>query len=560
MRKAPKLQRRRSAYYFRYRLPADIARLLGISEIVRSLGTVLSSEALHHHILITYRVEGLIRVLRRLGAQEQAEVASLFRDWFENELEKDFKRRAEAQVRPMMYVGPRSPLERLSKMIDEQFGWPIASTELTARRTAASIAADAGRVLSNEQLNQLAILVAHGLDELKNKIARQRDSGDFSDSVGDRVVRAALQSRAGSAHAPLSDTLDVQGLAAVMDSFLEEVGPALQIKTKLDYMHTFQLARDLFGATADIRSVTIKDAREFKRLLLKYPSNATKKYPGHDFRAAVEHGSRDNAPTLSAKSINKKLSNLNSLFSWAKDNGHLHENPFARLAVPDQVSAKSKRDPFSSDQIAAIFSNGVFRPAVSPAVIHDPCSREAEEYWVTLIGYYTGMRLGEIAQLVVADVRQQHGVWIFEIHDRGNRRLKTGESKRRVPVHSDLLRLGLLDHVHRCKVSGHSAMFPNLTPASDGYESSAYSKRFSRQLVRTGVKTDRRVSFHSFRHTMKDMLRAAGVAETVQRELLGHEDGSAAAQYGRGYSLDHLRQELERIEVHPVLTTRTAAS
>jgi integrase len=550
MRQAPKLQRRRSGFYFRYKLPADIAALLGKTEIVRSLNTKLKVDAVRHHLMVTYRVDGAIRMTRELQAQDRAEVEAIFRKWFEAELESDFVRRMEVQRRPVLAIRSETPLSRTIETVKRLIG-PVPA-DVEAQRTARSFATSAGVTLTPEQLNHLASLVLHGLNELKMNIGPRRAAGDYSDIIKDGSVKAALHSPARSeVAASVVTSPSGDCLGTIMEEFLAEIGPSLQVKTKLDYEHSFQLARDLFGGERDPATITIKEAREFKQLLLKYPSNATKKYPGQDFKTAVESGSRDNAPVLAPKSINKKLSNLNSLFAWAKDNGYVEANVFTRLAVPDKISAKSKRDPFTSEQINAIFSNGVF--SAGRTAPFDACSRDAEDFWVTLIGYFTGMRLGEIAQLGTADIRQEHGVWIFDVHNRGERRLKTEVSRRRVPVHSELVRLGLLAHRDGVEARGHSALFPNLLPASDGYQSSAYSKRFAIFLKRIGVKVDRRVSFHSLRHTMKDMLRAAGVGETVQRELMGHENGSAAAQYGRGYSLVQLKQELERIEVHPTV-------
>ena len=483
-----KLQKRKSGYYFRYKLPSDIAAKVGKREIVRSLRTSLTHEALHHHLKLLAEVEGAIRMMR-LGVINGGRM-----HWL----------------------------------------WGKPST-------VGEVADAAGTVFSSEQLSQLSELIRSCLS-----------GSSAQPAAGLQLISPA--SRAGSTH-PQSVEVSSSGapLSIVMDEFLREIAPSLQAKTKLDYEHSFALARDLFGAQRSIDTISTKDAREFKALLLGYPSNATKKYPQLGFRAAVNRGQADQADVLAPKSINKKLSNLSNLFTWAKDNGYLTNNIFSRLGVPDKVAAKSKRDSFTAEQLGVIFTSEVFASVADRARL-DNGSQAIDDFWITLIGYFTGMRLGEIAQLSVADVRQEHGVWVFEIHDRGDNRLKTANSKRRVPIHRELLRLGLIQYRDAISVGGNKELFPRVTPASDGYESSAYSKRFSRFLKRIGIKVDRRLSFHSFRHTMKDMLRSAGVEESVQRELLGHEDGSAAAQYGRGYSMGQLKEQLERVELCPSIS------
>jgi integrase len=83
---------------------------------------------------------------------------------------------------------------------------------------------------------------------------------------------------------------------------------------------------------------------------------------------------------------------------------------------------------------------------------------------------------------------------------------------------------------------------------SDGYESSAFSKRFGRYLERCGVKTNKRLVFHSFRHTIKDLLRESSVDRSVQDAICGHDDGSVQASYGAGYSPKRLHEELHKIK------------
>jgi integrase len=51
---------------------------------------------------------------------------------------------------------------------------------------------------------------------------------------------------------------------------------------------------------------------------------------------------------------------------------------------------------------------------------------------------------------------------------------------------------------------------------------------------------------HSLRHSMKDLLRDAGVAEEVSKVLLGHGSRSISDQYGQGFSLQRLKEALAK--------------
>jgi hypothetical protein len=65
------------------------------------------------------------------------------------------------------------------------------------------------------------------------------------------------------------------------------------------------------------------------------------------------------------------------------------------------------------------------------------------------------------------------------------------------------------------------------------------------------VKIDQRLTFHSFRHTIKDLMREAGVDRSLQDAICGHDDGSVQAGYGRGYSAAALSKALHAV-VFPV--------
>src|SRR5450759_1658268 len=51
---------------------------------------------------------------------------------------------------------------------------------------------------------------------------------------------------------------------------------------------------------------------------------------------------------------------------------------------------------------------------------------------------------------------------------------------------------------------------------------------------------------HSLRHSMKDLLRDAGISEEVSKQLLGHGSRSISDQYGSGFTLPGLRKMRRR--------------
>src|SRR5439155_21350008 len=118
----------------------------------------------------------------------------------------------------------------------------------------------------------------------------------------------------------------------------------------------------------------------------------------------------------------------------------------------------------------------------------------------------------EVAQLAVGDIRDQGAngstVTVLDIHNGGNNALKNASSARLVPIHSELVRAGLLRY--RDALPKGSPLFPGLERrASKGGKIGArLGELFRDKLVQLGLKRDR-LCFHSFRHTVAGRLEAA---------------------------------------------------
>jgi integrase len=87
-----------------------------------------------------------------------------------------------------------------------------------------------------------------------------------------------------------------------------------------------------------------------------------------------------------------------------------------------------------------------------------------------------------------------------------------------------LIQLGLLDYVNNQRTQNSDRLFPELEPVR-GKLGHAPSKWFSRYRIKMGI-TDPKKTFHSFRHTMIDDLRDAGVQDSLIKRIAGHEDSA----------------------------------
>lgn len=149
--------------------------------------------------------------------------------------------------------------------------------------------------------------------------------------------------------------------------------------------------------------------------------------------------------------------------------------------------------------------------------------------WGALIGLYTGARVSEVAQIFLRDFIDIGGVKCVRItNDSDGQSVKTENSKRLVPLHPDLLKLGLWDRVLSLRAQGHVRLFPDMRINSKSGAGNAISKSFSYYLASLGIKPRRAagiVGFHSLRKSVVQMLQGSTMPAERRRAVVGHEQG-----------------------------------
>jgi integrase len=218
------------------------------------------------------------------------------------------------------------------------------------------------------------------------------------------------------------------------------------------------------------------------------------------------------------------------------------ENPFDGMKA--QAAGESYQA-FTEIELRTLFA--ALPREVKPAK-HSP---ETALPWVALIAAYSGARLEEIAQLAAKDIREQQAngatITVIDIHNGGNNALKNKASARLIPVHSALVRAGLLDYVKALPKGG--PLFPGLVrrESKGGKIGARLGELFRKRLLALGLKREG-ICFHSFRHTVAGKLEQAGVAQTDAARVLGHAiEGMSYGVYSTGPGLKRLAAVVEEI-------------
>jgi integrase len=331
-----------------------------------------------------------------------------------------------------------------------------------------------------------------------------------------------------------------EGIRDHFDAYLREQKAHVTVNAVKDHRATIRAFVELNG-DRPATDYTKDHMRAFKRALKQCPKNATKLYPGKKLPEVLRLAQEDGKPKLSVSSINSKLSIMSAFGQWLEENlaGVEAEN-FKTSLLPR--TNRQSMPPFTLEQMKAILNAYAFTGAESSRNYSRPGDFKFRDwhFWISLIAAFTGARLNEVAQLRVEDVRQEEGIWLFDITDEAeNASLKTKESKRRIPVHPQLIELGLLQYRDHAVAKSWTWLFQPIKPDFNGRRSTQAGRWFRKFLARIGVKGDELGGAHRFRHTLADRLRAAGVDDYDIGLVLGHKVDVArmTSQYGRTVSM-----------------------
>ncbi|HEY0411693.1 MAG TPA: tyrosine-type recombinase/integrase [Allosphingosinicella sp.] len=153
-----------------------------------------------------------------------------------------------------------------------------------------------------------------------------------------------------------------------------------------------------------------------------------------------------------------------------------------------------------------------------PAIVHDAF------YWVPLLVYYTGARREENCKLRPDDFRELHGVHYIQMDYTETGRLKNEGSIRAVPLHRELIRLGIFEFVEECRRRGQVVLFPELRPKETNktqkFGDVFYKRCWVNIRKRGGLSP--KADIHGARHRFTTDLKNQRVASEFRGDLIGH--------------------------------------
>ncbi|MGK0376779.1 MAG: integrase [Patiriisocius sp.] len=236
---------------------------------------------------------------------------------------------------------------------------------------------------------------------------------------------------------------------------------------------------------------------------------------------------------------------IRQFFKWSVQIEYSKNNPFdgLKLGQKPTTAPHEQRSRWSQADINTLFS------FLYKNVIEKKSKYALTNYYVALISLFAGLRTSEACQLKVQSIKKVDDIYIFEINDVDeNTKLKTLNAYRSIPIHSNLIKLGLLEYVNERKNIGKTILFDDIPFGDYNDWSKPVGSRFYRIFKKLIFIDNKKPTLYGLRHTFIDELQQQEVAENVVAELAGHtKRGITFGRYGKRLNLKLLKEKVELI-------------
>ncbi|MCA0996296.1 tyrosine-type recombinase/integrase [Alloyangia pacifica] len=376
----------------------------------------------------------------------------------------------------------------------------------------------------------------------------ERDRGDYAGLPRDPLLTMPdLLPNSSSAKAPEGAGMTLSEALSAFHKERTAGGSTLAPKTMEEHKNAVRMFNEFMGGEVAVRLITKRNVIDYKQALLETPNRYTMRFPGLTLPRAIKANAKLAEPfaTLAPKTINMKwLSHLSSVLQWASNNGHIEINPAHGIRVDTGSSVHKEPSylPFDREELKQIFGHAMFA---------EPEKYELRQ-WATLVMLYTGVRnSSEMSRMNLENIYEEQGVPVFYLAEAS----KNQRSKRLVPIHNDLIKLGLFDYIKTLRAKGETRLFPDWEP------SDKVNNWFNVTFLRRTLKiSSRQKVFYSFRHTLSTELARSGCPRELSKMITGHANQEVASVYIHASPVTLMAEALNRVSFGlPIKALKTVA-
>lgn len=408
--RAQHLQRRSGIFHLRVRVPDDIRSLVGLTELRRSLRTYQPARARVLAAVYAARVFEVFNVIRTKELSKD-QVRGLICNLFEQ-----MKREVEGTASGRFTDWERNEQLYCSSEIAVAVGEQRAlgayerEVQITAERALRPLAV------------RLSELAPSSKDDLLDGAARALVERErmYQLRLNDRLVSFAPKDPLFTGlpeHLVAPVAIDLgPTLGEAIDTYLAAKKKSWTQKTYTIRVRYLGYLRQHFGDDRSLASIKAADVREFRDAIARLRKNN-----GKAVRQTFLQKQTDNLDhRIGDSTVALIFVPTQAFFRWCvSDQGYLDTNPAGNIRVAIAKSAKGKRSrrPFTAKELQRLFVAPVFTGCASAKrrFMSGSCKVQDAYYWVPILGFYTGARLGELVQLHLADVTCEDGVALLRI-------------------------------------------------------------------------------------------------------------------------------------------------
>ena len=223
------------------------------------------------------------------------------------------------------------------------------------------------------------------------------------------------------------------------------------------------------------------------------------------------------AKGMAGSSVSRVISSIRAVMNFAISEHALDlKNSFVGM-YHDRLAGVSKRLPIPIEDIRKVQQQCL--------------SLDDDLRWLVALVSDTGMRLAEVAGLLKSDLILDEDIPFIRLQPHAWRNLKTSGSERDVP----LVGMSLWAAQRLLEAYPDSVYaFPryNKTTTTNANSASAALNKWLHPHVPDGC------TMHSFRHSMRDRLRAVECPADIVDQIGGWATGGVGQGYGSGYGLE----------------------
>ena len=535
--------------YFRQSIPPDLRPIFKKTEIRISLRTPDKRLAKRKAAVLSSHIWDIMTA-RRKGDKRMTELSTeqiyqLVKTWVDKELADDEAGRALSVVNGKTTISNEEMIGYANEMhstiqsdcrealATENYSYGSPGAESIIEDNDLSISPD------SQEYKALCREVIKAQYELCN-VMKQRNSGKYPETYTSTAVNPVLYNQ----NVKQSNVQKKQQnkFSTAFQEYVAEkkLKGNWTPKTVLDATAKVNIFIEIIG---DIKlcDITQEKMKEAERLILKYPSSRTKKKQYKDIPySQLKKMDIPETDRFSHKSIENYMIQVNGFLKWLKPMYEMPEwLPVIMSAPKADVTqdTTASKDIWTTEELRKIFND----PAYIQGEKTTSTSNTRKKYtgaifWLPLMALYSGARPEELCGLYLSDFKVIDEVKCYQLtpcieDEEGNlvkaKRIKNTASRRIVPIHDELLKLGLWEYVQELKEQGHARLFDELAASgADQRYSTGYTKWFNRYVSQTllikGSKQKGAKVFYSFRHTFINYCVQNSLRDIYFERVVGH--------------------------------------